>query len=153
VATRSVLGAILLVAILAGPALADTILGTTGDLHDSSPKTEQAWLQTLVGAGTTLSFITDVQKPAGADGKQLTNYNPGFAWDYAIVKWADNWTAYLDSAPDNLLSAGPFSNGISHVDFWKTGGSVSVPEPSALILLGVGLAVAVPFVRSRRARA
>ena len=151
---RSALGAAVLVTMLAGPAFADTILGTIDNLHDSSPKTEQAWLQTLVGPGTTLSFVTDVQKPAGANGTSLTDYNPGVNWDYAIVKWAGNWTAYLDSAPDNLLSAGPFTNGISHVDFWKSGGgSVNVPEPSVLILLGVGLAVAAPFVRSRRARA
>ena len=150
---RSALGAALLVAMFTGPAFADAILGTTDDLHDSSPKTEQAWLQTLLGPGSTLSFITAVQNPAGADGKSLTNYNPGFSWDYAIVKWADNWTAYSDSPNDNLLSAGPFSNGISHVDFWTKGGSVNVPEPSALILLGVGLAVAAPFVRSRRAQA
>jgi hypothetical protein len=150
---RLAIGAALLVAIFAGPAYADTMLGTTTDLHDSSPKTEQAWLEGLLGPGNTLSFVLDVQQPAGADGKSLSNYNPGVNWDYAIVKYGQNWKAFSDSPNDNLLSV-DVSKGISHVDFFKKGGgSVNVPEPSALMLVSAGLAVAAPLVWSRRRRA
>jgi hypothetical protein len=150
---RLAIGAALLVVIFAGPASADPIIGTTTDLHDSSPKTEQAWLQGLLGAGNTLSFVLDVQQPAGADGKSLSNYNPGVDWDYVIVKYGKNWTAFSDSPNDNLLSV-DVSKGISHVDFFKNGGgSVSVPEPSVLMLVSAGLAVVTPLVWSRRRRA
>src|SRR6266850_3393616 len=116
--------AVLVAMLLGSSAFADTLVGNTfgsnptSDLHDSSPKTEQAWLETLLG-GTKLSFVLDVQQPAGADGKSLTNYNPGVDWDYAIVKYAKIWSAYSDSPNDNLLSVGPLSKGISHVDFFR----------------------------------
>jgi|SRR5882724_5682280 len=144
--------AIMLAALLSGPALADTLVGNTFDLSNSSPATEKVWLEKLLG-GTALTFVLDVQQPAGADGKSLTNYNPGIEWDYAVVKYAGNWAAYSDSPNDNLLSVPLLSNGISHVDFFKVPGpSVSVPEPSVLLLLGVGLTVLAPVVWLRRRR-
>ena len=78
-----------------------------------------------------------------------SDHYPGGNWDYAVVEYAKNYTAYSDDSNDNKPSVGvpvPLSNGISNIRFY------CVPEPMALLLVGAGLVVAGPFVWSRRRR-
>lgn len=123
-------------------ALADTIIGSSGQLGNSNPTTEEAWLEGLLGLtynDPSVNFLDDIQANEGGigdDDKQLTNYDPGFAWDYAIVKYNGQWIAYEDTGNDNLLTTGIFPKGISHVDFF---GPQPVPEPATMLLLGSGL--------------
>jgi hypothetical protein len=142
--------AVVMTALLGSPALADTLvgdtfIGTTTSLPNANPRTVEAWLETLLG-GTQLSLVYDYQAPKGSDYRSLVDYYPGGNWDYAVVKYGQNYAAYSDSLNDNLLSVGPLSKGISNVRFY------AVPEPAALLLLGTGLAAAAPFVWSRRRR-
>jgi hypothetical protein len=92
-------------------------------------------------------------------------FNPGFSWDYAIVKVDgpnDYWYLFIDDNASLLLSGGDdvlttpaqgtvlipgtlaapllFNGGnygISHVTWFRT--TTEVPEPMTLILLGLGL--------------
>jgi hypothetical protein len=128
------------------PVLADPIIGTTNTLGNANPSTVEAWLETLLG-GQDVRLVYDYQAPKDTDFKTL-EINPGVNWDYAVVKFAKNYNAYSDSPNNNVLLVGAppdlLSNGVSNIRFF------AVPEPSALLLLGVGLVVAAPFVRSRR---
>ncbi len=142
---RLAIGAALLMAMVAGPASADTIIGTTTQtiLGNSNPSTVEAWLESLLG-GQDVRLVKDYT--ASGEPNSLT-LNPNISWDYAVVKFGQNFNAYSDSPNDNLIVVGPLSNGVSNIRFF------AVPEPSALLLLGAGLVAASPFVRSRRRRA
>ena len=69
-------------------------------------------------------FVYDYQAPKGSDDKSLVAYIPAH-WDYAVVKYAKNYTAYSDYLNDNVLSVGipvgkrALSNGISNVRFYS----------------------------------
>jgi hypothetical protein len=144
--------AVIMTALLGSPALADTLVGDTfgsnptKSLPNANPRTVEAWLEKLLG-GTQLSLVYDYQAPKGSDYRSLVDYYPGGNWDYAVVKYGQNYAAYSDSPNDNKLSVNLLSkNSISNIRFYR------VPEPTALLLLGTGLAAAAPFVWSRRRR-
>lgn len=117
-----------------------------GQLINSNPSTEEAWLEALLG-GTDVTFVlnSSFDDPTPTS---LTDFDPNVSWDYAVVKYDNIWVAYSDAGDDDLLTVGPFDFGISHVDFFTSG--PSVPEPSVLILLGSGLVGLGAFARSRR---
>jgi hypothetical protein len=167
-----IVAAVLMVTALAGsPASADTLVGdidTVDPLSDinpavwsgsdqnpsnllvnSDPSTEEAWGEAILGLTTDLVFI---DRDGFGDGvSSLTGYDPGFAFQYAIVKYDGWWALYLDSDGNNLLDAGPFAFDVSHVTFFNPDG-VAVPEPSVALLLGAGLVGINAFVRARRRR-
>lgn len=118
-------------------------------LVNSNPSTEEAWGEAILGLTTDLVFI-DRDELSGSD-TSLSGYDPGFAFQYAIVKYAGFWALYLDSDSNNLLDVGPFDFGISHVTFFNPDG-VTVPEPSIALLLGAGLVGVGAFARRRRRR-
>jgi hypothetical protein len=134
--------AVIVTALLGSPALAgtmdhDTLVGKTTSLPNAKPATVEAWLEKLLG-GKPMSLTFDVQGP---------NFNPGVEWDYAVVKYGETYAAYRDSylPMGNVLNMGLLPKDVSNVRYF-------VLEPSALLLLGTGLAAAAPFVWSRRRR-
>lgn len=107
-----------------------------GQLVNSNPTTEEAWLEALLGKvynDPTVNYITKID---GSGDKQLTDFDPGVAWDYAIVKYGNYWIAYGDTGNDDLLTAGSFDFGVSHVTLF---GGEPIPEPATMFLLGSGL--------------
>jgi hypothetical protein len=134
----AVVATVMLTTLIGGPALADSLLiDKTSDLKNASPATEQAWLEKLLG-GTSLTLVAE-------------SYAANVDWDYAVTKTAKLWAAYADTANDKVLTVPGLST--DHIRYFKVPGPSSrVPEPSALLLLGVGLAAAAPFAWSRRRR-
>jgi hypothetical protein len=85
----------------------------------------------------------------GLSGKTNFTYNPGFAWDYALVKVdGPNDKSYLyrdDNGieplslfnGDDILQTGTtYRYDVSHISFLRP---KAVPEPTSLLLLGAGL--------------
>lgn len=116
-----------------------------GQLVNSNPITEEAWLEALLGKNyndPAVNFIGKIEAgkggtyPIAEDLKQLTNYYPGFSWDYAVVKYGNYWIAYEDTGNDNLLTTGTLDFGVSHATFFQ---GQPVPEPATMLLLGSGL--------------
>lgn len=135
----------------------------TGQPNEASEKGYLADYLGLTIAEVEALYVFDKDEDVGAeDYKDLAfGFNPGFSWDYAIVKvdgpndyWYlfmdDNATGFLSNG-DNILTTpfqGSFVNnfdlifnegnyGISHISWFKT--TSQVPEPMILLLLGIGL--------------
>lgn len=124
------------------------------ELNNANPTTEEAWLEALLGLvydDPSVSYFDKIEAGTGglgADDKSLTDFDPGFSWEYAVVKYANYWNAYQDNPGDDLLTVGQLSNGISHISFFN--GATSVPEPPAMLLLGCGLIGLGVFSRKLR---
>lgn len=139
----------------------DGDVNPAGNLHDSNPATEEAWLEALLGFtynNPDINFVYKDENPPqitvsveGDGNAHYLDYNPGFDWDYAVVKTGlidgeYKWWAWEDTEIDNWVSIGKFDHGISHVTFF---GAQPVPEPATLILLGSGLISLAGFGRKR----
>ena len=154
------------------PVSAGIYIPTSDDFSPSDDATVETWLKDLLSTYDeyTLSsdFIYKFEDGVGdySFGDSLTNYDPGFDWNYAVVKWGQWHTAFADAplpGGDNRLTIGTSSNydvfhqehglwdfGISFVSFFggenglppngpPNGPPTQVPEPVTLILLGTGL--------------
>jgi len=123
----------------------DTNPSGKSQLKNANPVTEEAWLEALLGKSYNdpqVTYIDRIEAGSGALGsnlKQLTDYNPGFTWDYAVVKYGNYWIAYEDTDNNDLLTIDKFKNGISHVTFFDPNPTHSLPEPTTILLLGAGL--------------
>jgi hypothetical protein len=136
--------AIIMTALAGDLALADTIndaqIGGSVRLDNASPATEQAWLESLLD-GTKVTLVG-----SGSGGS--------YSWDYAVVKKATDWTAYADSINDNVLVINGQSVTSGNIRYFQASGGPyrTVPEPSALLLLGAGLLAVTPFGWALRRR-
>lgn len=117
-------------------------MNNTGQLLNADPRTEEAWLEALLGKDyddPSVNLIYRILKGTGGlglDDKSLTDFDPGFLWAYAVVKYDGMWIAYENNGINNLLTTDTFDWGISHITFF---GPTSVPEPTTILLLGLGL--------------
>ncbi len=149
----------------------DTILAYES-LPTASDLEEQTWVAGILGISLEdllLQYDYTKDESDAVKFNQLSGYDPGFDWDYALVKVDgpndfsylfrdDNGVLPLSLANgDNLLTTPtvntlPFNmiketkpNGphaISHVSFFVGGGegvTPPIPEPSTLFLLGSGV--------------
>jgi len=130
----------------------DSILGEPAtDFGNSNEKTEYEWLQIVLsdygvslpaygegGSGLT-KFEEPIPYPPAEEGKLIV-FDPGFSWQFAVVKYNRTLVAYYDSNDDDLLSI-TVPKEISHVSF--------VPEPATMLLLGFGLIGLAAFGRKR----
>lgn len=129
-------------------------------LSPDNQANEEAWLEILLNQD--VDFV-GYKEPSYTGHNTLTNYDPGFDWDYAVVKIGgsanngNNQTgdhfAFLDDPNDNKLSFDIFATygvqqGISHINFFK--GSSPVPEPATMLLFGTGLAGLAAVGRRKR---
>jgi len=115
-------------------------------LKNSNPTTEEAWLEGLLGQvynDSSVNYYNKIENPLGGP-KVLNNYDPGFNWEYAVVKWGDNWSAFSNDG--NRTMSWSFDKGVSHATFFN--GS-PVPEPATLLLLSSGLIGLAGFGRKK----
>jgi hypothetical protein len=111
------------------------------------------WLKALLGQAptycdpdTTPWLIREIEAPnaffgLGPDDKQIS-VNPGFEWQYAVVKFSGLFIAF-ENDNNFLLTTPEFKKGISNIRFY------GVPEPATMLLLGFGLIGLAAFGRKR----
>ncbi|OGP52584.1 MAG: hypothetical protein A3K30_04430 [Deltaproteobacteria bacterium RBG_13_51_10] len=105
--------------------------------------------------------------PAGTMSGEWATFNPvsstipagALAVDFYVVKGGPDFALYEEIPPspygtwnvENLLNPGGQSPALSHFSGYSAGEGTNgkVPEPTTLLLLGFGLAGAIPFVRRR----
>jgi hypothetical protein len=126
----------LMLVIIVMPAWAiETPFATTNELINSNPSAEEKWLEGLLGLtydDPNVRYITKFESEdlsIEANSLQLVFKNPDWRW--AVVKSGDRWYAYSDDG-DHILTVN-LPKDISHVTFF------GVPEPTTMILLGLGL--------------
>jgi len=140
---KFVLAAVLSACLVSAPAWPSPVgdMAYRDQLANSNPATKEAWLEGLPGPDW-VTFIG--KKEPGGGQKGLTDYNPGYFWDYVdyvVVKFGPYWQAF---SGDGTFTTGSFPCGVSHVTFFRgsrngNGNGVPVTEPGTLLLLGVGL--------------
>ena len=114
------------------------------NLINSNPTTEGCWLNGLLGQDHPP--VTFYSKLEGSFGKSITLDTSAYLdWEYAIVKYGDNWVAYYNTG-DNILVHPDLGYGVSHISFFN---ATPVPEAATMILLGVGLVGVASFGRKR----
>jgi hypothetical protein len=136
----------------------------TGSPNETSEKTYLAtYLGLTVPQVETLYVFDKWEEPDHPWGqKDLSGgFSPGFSWDFAIIKIDgpnDYWYLFMDdnatlsvlSGDDKLttpaqgaIKDGFIFNannlGISHVTWFKSATQTAVPEPTTVLLLGLGL--------------
>jgi hypothetical protein len=144
---------------LASPAVADMLVQDVDPpnsdtnpqwLSNSGEATETAWLQGLVGSGTTLYLLSKDE-----DSNPLDEVPAN--WTYAILKFGvgrpsdsnpNHWAVWDNNNNDilDLSGLGLPTNGLSHVSYY---GPSPVPEPATMILLGIGLIGMAGFGRRK----
>ncbi|HPV30943.1 MAG TPA: PEP-CTERM sorting domain-containing protein [Deltaproteobacteria bacterium] len=134
--------AVLLI-LAAAPALALQYLDQTNTLPNSSPATEESWLENVLGFSVDFVMKYEADSFASSPGNSLKGFNPGLNWEWVVIKTGKGnddlnggWFAYAREN-NEALSVGDFRYGISHVSFF--GNSTPVPEPGTMLLLGIGL--------------
>jgi len=125
-------------------------------LKNTNQVTEEVWLEALLGQvynDPKVTYIDRFEEGYGGLGynlKQLTDFDPGFKWDYAVVKYSYYWIAYEDTDKNDKLTTDLLSHGISHVTFFDP--PTTVPEPMTILLYGLGFAGAGLYRRIRRSK-
>ncbi len=115
-------------------------------LANSNEETESAWVAGILGPDRAVDWLGKIDETNASEfpgvplgEKSSVGFNPGFSWDFVLVKYDGYWALYEDDASnDNRVTVGPFGNGISHMSFYHST-STQVPEPVTLVLLGIGL--------------
>lgn len=126
------------------------------ELNNGSKKAEENWVEALLGLEYDNPSLNLIKKEIVAENKTVqVNYDPGFAWDYAVVKIGNKWFAFADDGDDDLLSFDltdqSFNNAMGHQSFYSFDYvPKEVPEPTTLMLMGAGIAVLGACRRRRR---
>ena len=125
-------------------------------LKNANPKTEEAWLEALLGFSYDNSDIYNIgrisveENASGKSDKQLFDYYPGFEWDYAVVKYGNYWIAYADTDNNDRLTTDIFTKGVGHITFFDSSSTNVLPEPSTMLLFGFGLLGLAGYRRMRK---
>jgi hypothetical protein len=127
----------------------DTLIGQVSKLKNSSPKTETAWVNTLLDSDVDYVFKTEDVNYFATDAANIFAFQLQSDPGYFLIKNATWWALYQNNAASNwgVIDLFQLNSGfnlsdlngltISHVT--EFGRYVEVPEPSALILLCLGL--------------
>jgi PEP-CTERM motif len=127
----------------------------TNQLKNSGDDTVIGWLKALLGktdapdpSVVLLGEIVAGTGGLGISDHSISNFNPGFSWDYAVVKYGKYYNAFGDEFGNDLLTTPEFAKGISHIRFYGPDTN-PVPEPTTMLLLGFGLIGLATFGRKR----